>query len=218
MLVLIADSSLGNNARYSQGGYVILLCAKDVNYIAGKCSLITFKSGKSKRVASSTLHAETLALVSACEEGQLVQSFWHELQNPGMSAAQLINVPPDQMLHIRALTDCRDLLDTLISATPPVLSNKSQLLFTSYLREVNAEWLWIDTRENPANCLTKLEGNGRIDFAPLSELIRTGAFEPRYPFRNASGLRDPSELFRTEFPAPPPPTSEMRAKVGEKKL
>ena len=66
-LIIVPDSSLGNNSKYSQGGYVILLAGETKDFICGQCSVIGFKSAKSKRVASSTLHAETLALVAACD-------------------------------------------------------------------------------------------------------------------------------------------------------
>jgi hypothetical protein len=59
-LLLQTDSSLGNNQKYSQGGFVLFLCENDPQKLAGHVNLIGFRSGKSKRVANSTSAAETL--------------------------------------------------------------------------------------------------------------------------------------------------------------
>ena len=218
VLVIIADSSLGNASKYSQGGHIILLCKRNDKYLAGPCTLISFKSGKSKRVASSTCHAETLALVAGVEEGSLVQTFLFEIMHPHLSTLEIINADPLQMIPMKGVTDCHDVLDTVCKPTMPTLQNKSQVLFTSYLREQYSDqrirsWHWIDTRENPANCLTKLEVSGIMDVAPMTRLLLNGAYEPVLPYRHGLQITDPMHLDLVPFAPPPPPTKEMVEKI-----
>ena len=208
-LVVAADSSLGNNAKYSQGGYLVFLAEVSDVFLCGHCSLMSFKSSKSKRVASSTLHAETLALVGALEEAVMLQTFLFEIDNPVATSLEMINASSDKLIPIVGLTDCHDVLDTLCKATMPVLSNKSMVLYTAVLREFKESgrvtaWGWIDTRDNPANCLTKIESDGTLDIAPLTAILQHGAWEPSFPYRWGLTLCDPHKV-QFEVIEPPPP-------------
>ncbi len=66
-VVTVTDSSLGNAEKYSQGGFMHFLSNDDVSCVNGNSVLIYARSGRSKRVASSTMSAETLHLVSGVE-------------------------------------------------------------------------------------------------------------------------------------------------------
>ena len=207
-LVVVPDSSLGNNTKYSQGGYVILLAGESDDLVCGSCSIIGFKSAKSKRVASSTLHAETLALVAACEEAAMIQTFLYEVQHPAATSLDMINVESSKLIPMIGLVDCHDLLDTLCRPTMPVLTNKAMTLYTAVLREFAdngkvGHWGWIDTRDNPANCLTKLQPDGTLDLGPLTDLLRCAAWEPRFPYRWGLQLCDPRKTSFDQMPAPP---------------
>ena len=207
-LIIVPDSSLGNNAKYSQGGYLILLSGSTQDLLCGPCSILGFKSSKSKRVASSTLHAETLALVAACEEAAMIQTFLYEVQNPLATSLDMMNVDSSQLIPMVGLVDCHDLLDTLCRPTMPVLTNKAMTLYTAVLREFAdngkvEHWGWIDTRDNPANCLTKLQNDGTLDLGPLTGLLKCAAWEPQFPYRWGLQLCDPQKTVFDEIPLPP---------------
>jgi hypothetical protein len=175
VLVIVADSSLANNSKYSQGGHFILLANRSHSGLCGICSVLSYKSAKSKRVASSTLHAETLALVSGIEEGSLIQTFLLEVDKPHFTTLELINAEPTTLVPMLGVTDCHDLLDTLVKSTSPVLTNKAMQLYTTVLREFHetkrvSQWAWTDTRDNLANGLTKLEGDGTL---PIADICKT---------------------------------------------
>ena len=210
-ILVIPDSSLGNNQKYSQGGFLIVLAEKSDKFLCGKCSIIGFKSSKSKRVASSTLHAETLALVAALEEASMLQTFMFEIANPLTTSLEMINVESDKLIPMIGLVDCHDLLDTLCKATMPVLSNKAMILYTAVLREFKSTgkveaWGWIDTRDNPANCLTKLETDGSLDIMPLTRMLRAAAWEPTFPYRWGLQFCDPHPATFPDIPLPPAST------------
>ena len=221
-LIAIADSSLGNVSKYSQGGFVVLLFSQNSDYVCGRCSILSFRSSKSKRVAASTFHAETLALVAAIEETALIQTFLYEIRHPEATAIEMLNVPPSELIQVIGLTDCHDVLDTLCKSTMPVLSNTALTLYTSVLREFKSsgqvsQWGWLDTRDNLANCLTKIESNGTLDISPLIKLLRHGAWEPVFPYRWGLQLCDPSPLTSAEikFPEFQPASKDKKTTVGE---
>ena len=211
VLIVVADSSLANNSKYSQGGHFILLASQNQDGLCGQCSVLSYKSSKSKRVAASTLHAETLALVSAIEEASLVQTFLFEVEHPYLSTLELINAEPLLLVPMIGVTDCHDLLDTLCKSTSPVLTNKAMQLYTTVLREFHetkrvSSWSWTDTRDNLANGLTKLEGDGTLPIKDICQTLLCGAWEPVHPYRWGLQLCDPVQHSYKALPAPPPIT------------
>jgi hypothetical protein len=160
--------------------------------------------------------------VSAIEETALIQTFLYEIQHPEATALEMLNLPPSSLTPVIGLTDCHDVLDTLCKSTMPVLSNKALTLYTSVLREFKSsgqvsQWGWIDTRDNLANCLTKIESDGSLDIMPLIKLLRQAAWEPSFPYRWGLQLCDPSpssfgELVFPEFRSA---DSKEKALVGE---
>jgi hypothetical protein len=81
-------------------------------------------------------------------------------------------------------------------------------LYTAVLREFAEngkikQWGWIDTRDNPANCLTKLHPDGTLDLGPMTNLLRCAAWEPQFPYRWGLQLCDPRKTSYSPMPAPP---------------
>jgi hypothetical protein len=62
-LINLSDSAFANSGKYSQNGFMVLLCTAHEDKICGVFCLLDFRSSKSKRVATSTLHAEALACI-----------------------------------------------------------------------------------------------------------------------------------------------------------
>jgi hypothetical protein len=171
LILALGDASLGNASKHSQIGYIIALTNRvdtSRKQLTFDWSIITYKSQKSKRVATSTMHSELLAQSSSSEEAVNLQTFLHELKNPSLSANELLKARPEELNPIWTITDCEDLHQVLVKETAPVLSNKSMTLFTEALREHKttgriAQFCWCDTRDNVSNVLTKLKPDGLLD-------------------------------------------------------
>ena len=219
-IVVISDSSFANSAKYSQGGYYTLLCNESQEKLCGLCQQLSFRSSKSKRVASSTSHAETLSLINGLEEALFIQTWLYELDHPGCSTLEIIAATQD-LTPIVGCTDCHDLFDNLIKAAMPTPANKSMTLYLVALREMKTEgrvqaYVWIDTKDCLANGLTKLRDDGTLeiegsDNAPdIKTFMETCVFEPLHPYSwNNTSLVSPHELARVKLPPPLPPTKVM---------
>ena len=109
-LLTIADSSLGNNDKYSQAGHVVLLAhdTPDQPHLCGYVNLLNFRSGKSKRVASSSMAAEVLQLATAVEDSMFIQSWLYELLHPTLCSLDLLKIDPRQFIPCAGCTDCSD--------------------------------------------------------------------------------------------------------------
>jgi len=195
-IAVVTDSSLGNNTKYSQGGHLILLANKS-QQLCGPCTLLTGRSAKSKRVANSTMCAETLALLGGIEEGILVQSWIHELLNPRLTAMELTRVEPRQMSMMIGCTDCDDVHSVLVKPAAPAPTNKSMVLHLAALREAKeigtvSQWCWIADGDNPANPLTKLNSDGTLPLLPLTTLLEKSYWEPNGPYRYGSVMVQPT--------------------------
>ena len=209
-ILTIADSSLGNMSKYSQGGYFVLICVGDnALVLCGHCNVLSFRSAKSKRVASSTLHAECLSLVAGAEEASHLQTWFYEFANPRVPSFDILNVDPSKMIPIVAVTDCKDLLDVLTKTAVTAVTNRAMTLYVAALRELKEtkrveQWCWCDTRDNVANALTKLETDGCLPMEPLNHMLAHGAWEPVQPYRWGQTLCDPSTFSYVPFTQPIP--------------
>jgi hypothetical protein len=209
-ILIVSDSSLGNASKYSQGGYFVVLCNKSSpDRLCGHCSILSFRSSKSKRVASSTLHAECLALVAATEEASHIQTWLHELEHPTLKTMELINAEPKDMIPIVGVVDCKDLLDVLCKTAVTAVSNKALTLYMSALRELKdtgrvVMWAWVDTRDNVSNGLTKLSDDGTMPMSDITNLYRCAAWEPLFPYRRGQTLCDPFAVTFKPMRTPPP--------------
>ena len=214
-LVVVSDSSLGNSSKYSQGGFFVLLATQTDSLICGACHTLAFKSGKSKRVASSTEHAEVLALLSGVEEALFLQTWMYEVANPYISSLQLLHVSGQEHMQIVSVTDCLDVLESLTKTAVPTPVNRALTLYLHALRELFQlkfveAYAWCDTRDNIANSLTKIKPDGTLDLGDLKEFYQCGGWEPKQPFRwHSSRLSDPSPFPLVPLPKPPPSTKQM---------
>ena len=196
----------------------MLLANESDTLICGACTQLSFKSSKSKRVASSTSHAETLAHVSAIEESCFLQTWLAELKHPRLSALELINLPSQDLVPIIGCIDCKDLHDQLINPGTPTPVNRAQTLYLATLKEHNTqgrvkEFAWVDTRDNISNVLTKFGQNGLLELSEVQQLYAHCSWEPTHPYRyGRSTLCDAAEVQLTIFAEPPPSTKQMKAK------
>jgi hypothetical protein len=188
--LVVTDSSLGNNDKYSQNGYTIFLnhSLPHVKGIGGACSLLAYKSARSKRVASSTMSAETLAGCAGTEECSFIQYWFHEIKVPTIGVKELLYMPCNVFMKQLPCVDCMDLYKMLIAPAQTLPSNKSLALYLSSLREDRhaeriASWVWVDTRDMLSNPLTKLESDGQIDWKLLRQVLLTNRWYPSYVYQ-----------------------------------
>jgi hypothetical protein len=223
-IVVLSDSSFANSAKHSQGGYYTLLANESSDMVCGLAHQLSFRSSKSKRVASSTSHAETLALLGGVEEALFIQTWLWELDHPGTSTLQIIDAK-DELVPIIAGTDCHDLFDCLVRPAFPTPANKSQTLYLAALREMKSEgrisaFIWHDTRDCLPNALTKLRDDGTLELDGdfnVKEFYETCIYEPLLPFSwNNSQLVDPIKVQRNKLPPALPPTKSMQEKAIKK--
>jgi hypothetical protein len=196
----ISDSSLGNVAKYSQGGHQILICNDSAEHLCGDCVFISYRSNKSKRVASSTMHAEALAATSGVEECLFLQTWLLELQQPSLTIWQLLDASSDQVTPIVACMDCEDLYATLVSPATPAPTNRALTLYLAALREQKElgrikAWCWVDTKDMLANALTKLEANGTLPLDDITESLARGFWEPKFVYKWQGQLTSAASSF-----------------------
>lgn len=199
-LLTAADSSLGNADKYSQAGHDVFLTldTPGQSHLCGYVTLLNFKSGKSKRVASSSMAAEVLQLATAVEDSMFVQSWLYELAHPTLSSLELHQVDPRQFIPCEVCTDCNDAYEVLIKAASPTLSNRSLTLFVFMLREAKQNgsvrsWIWLDTRNMIANGQTKIEENGTLDMELMNKVMSTNFFEPVHPYKKDGIMMSPAD-------------------------
>ena len=188
LIISLADASLGNASKHSQVGYIIALAQRLGDELTFNWSIMTYKSQKSKRVATSTMHSELLAQSTAAEEAVNLQTFLFELGNPTYSTNDLLQVPASSLCPIWSITGCNDLYDVLVKSTQPVLTNKSMTLFVEALREYKREgrireFCWCDTRDNVSNVLTKLKSDGSLDTEGVLEALSTATWTLKHVFK-----------------------------------
>ena len=190
-LLQVGDSSLGNNKKYSQGGYIIFLCEDLEDHIGGYVLPLSFRSAKSKRVANSTLAAELLVALLGTEESTFIQTWLHEMRNPHLTALDLINTPGDELIPLEVCTDAHDLLDLLVKPGAPNITNRNYSLHLAVLRELREQkrvrqWIWLDTDDMIANGLTKMNDDGSLPIEDLHEVLRTCYWKPSLVYKYGS--------------------------------
>ena len=140
-IVCFSDASFGNLPDGgSQGGCLTFLVGDK-----GIANLIGWHSKRLKRVARSTLAAETLACVDACAASILLS---HQV-------SEILNL---QSLPIFAVTDNESLANAVRSTTS--IEDKRLRIEISSLREMLnrkeiTEIKWVQTENQLADCLTK---------------------------------------------------------------
>jgi hypothetical protein len=187
-LLLMTDSSLGNNQKYSQGGYLLFMSEDDSSQLAGYMNLVGFRGAKSKRVANSTSAAETLAMNQGVEFAVHFQTWIAELENPTMKPRELVSLPTGDLIPLEACADCHDLYDNLLNPAQPNLTNLSMTLHMMALRADKESgriraWIWLDTQDMLANALTKHNTDGTLPQEDLVECLRVGSWSPLRPYK-----------------------------------
>jgi len=192
-----------------------LLTSADDRYLCGHFHVLAFKSAKSKRVATSTAHAETLILMSGIEESLFMQTWLYEMRFPSISSREMLKVPGKDHIPIIAVTDCNDVLESLIKTAVPTPVNRALTLYQHALRELYQlgfvrAYVWIDTRCNFSNSLTKLKPDGLLELDGLQQFYRCAGWEPTMPYRwHSNHLTDPETYTLSIIAPPPPPTKVM---------
>ena len=187
-LIMAGDSSFGNSGKYSQNAYVTLLCSANDEKLVGQMCVLDFKSNKSKRVATSTLHAEALAKINGLESTTYIQSYLLELCKPTLTAMQLLTPEThSELLPIVSITDCNDLHDTLIAPAQPTSSNKHLSLYLAAIREFRStgrvqSFVWADTRDMVSNSLTKLKEDGTAELEILP-ILQNACWNLAHPYK-----------------------------------
>ena len=139
-IIVHSDSSLGNLENFgTQHGYVVLLANEN-----GQTNLVDWASRKLKRVAHSTLTAETLGVVAAVDAAIHSQNLWKHISG--------------QEIPIDVITDCKSLVDSVRSTKPvsekALIPTVQSLRDRLRLREINSI-SHILTSENYADAMTK---------------------------------------------------------------
>ena len=188
-LVMIGDSSFANSDKYSQGGYILFLTAADDNSLCNAFMILDFKSNKSKRVATSTMHAEALAKLFGLEGALFVQSYLAEIAAPQTSTLDLLEPEKlPELIELVSATDCEDLYAVLTAPAQPSTGNKHLGLYIAALREFKEvgrirAWIWLDTRDCLANILTKLMPNGEVMQDGFDLILKKFVWQPQHPYK-----------------------------------
>ena len=151
-----SDASYGNlKDGGSQGGHIVFISDSK-----GTCAPISWSSKKIKRVARSTLGAETLSAVDALDSAYLVAKILTELVD--------LN---EREIATSLFTDNKSLYDAL--NTSNLLLDKRLRVDISALREMNdrgeVSYHWVESSQQLADVLTKRGASKRKLFGVLSQ-------------------------------------------------
>ena len=139
-LIVFADASYANlTDGGSQGGHIMFLCDKH-----GRCAPISWASKRIKRVARSTLSAETQSVLEAVDTAHLVKMFLSDILG--------------QEISVTLYTDNKSLTDA-INTTNLVQDRRLRVDLAS-LREMNDDgevnFKWVESKGQVADVLTKV--------------------------------------------------------------
>ncbi|CAK9023806.1 unnamed protein product [Durusdinium trenchii] len=176
VLILLADSGHANGTpekdeimRYrSVGGYFILIANKEIlEDKAARANVLTFYSGQTKRVCSSTLAAEASHLAEAVECGDWCACLLEEALTGDLN---LKDWPSIIQRRVRVyVTDARSVYDYLQKDATSTSTDK-RMAIEETVRQPNALVRWIDGMQNIANVLTKANAEKET----LKEFLRSG--------------------------------------------
>lgn len=143
-MVVYSDASLGNSATgNTQGGYFLALQGKE------SFTPLAWCSRKLRRVARSTLAAETLAMVDSMDSAIFSASLFTELMTG--------NIQPESV-HITLITDCKSLHDNLGSGKAVIekrLRIEMAAIKEAIERKIVNKAVWVSTADQLADVLTK---------------------------------------------------------------
>ena len=188
-LISVSDSSFANSGKYSQGGFLTLICHKNSDVLCGPVCILDYKSNKSKRVATSTMHAEALAQIAGLETSTYVQSFLLEVHKPGLNALSLLSPEShEELMQIVSVTDCEDLYSSLVAPAQASCANKHLSLYIAAIREMKASkrvqsFVWADTRDLIANAMTKLNDAGLCETNELLPVLKSFNWKLKHAYK-----------------------------------
>ena len=140
-LLVFTDASLANNKDCTtQAGYLVCLVKK----LSGLFALITWKSHKLRRIARSTLSAETMACIDGMDAAILYQNLLEDVMG--------------SIIPIIAVTDNVSLIESVYSMKS--VQDKRLRVDLSYLKSLVDERklhriVWVSSNHQLADCLTK---------------------------------------------------------------
>lgn len=150
-LVVHTDASFGNldNKVNSCRGYVVFLSSGD------KASILAWASNKIKRVVSSTLESETLALIDGLNHAHALRDILSNLLYGGIvqSALSIVAFVDSKQLH-DAIHSSRSVSDHRLRRD---IANVKERLELGEVSEVR----WVPTTEMLADSLTKKKADSR---------------------------------------------------------
>ena len=145
-MIVYSDASLGNNdTGNTQGGFFIGLQDKESLTLTP----LAWCSKKLRRVARSTLAAETLAMVDAMDSAIFSASLFSELMTG--------QIHPET-LQITLITDNKSLHDNLASGKAVIerrLRIEMAAIKEALERKIVNEAVWVNTENQLADVLTK---------------------------------------------------------------
>ncbi|XP_063726781.1 uncharacterized protein LOC134854457 [Symsagittifera roscoffensis] len=158
-IIVFTDASLNNLAGgATQGGYLVFLA----NTKNSRCSLISYRSQKIKRVVRSTLAAEALACSDGVDAAYLMQKMLHEIVG--------------KIVPIDVYTDNRSLVDATYSTK--AVADRRLRVEIGYLRDLTSDTSislrWISTNQQVADCLTK---DSRVSRTTLIRCIQHSSID-----------------------------------------
>jgi hypothetical protein len=162
-----------------------------------------------------------LAAMSGLEEASFIQTWILELTKPRLSVIELIDASPEHIAQIVSIGDCDDAFELLFNPGTPTPVNRSMTLYVQACREFYElrkleGFVWIDTRDNIANCLTKFSQTGYLELEGLRSFYTTASWEPTIPYKwHSDMLTDPSTFERRKFRDPEPPTKVLQDKLSK---
>ena len=144
-LMIFTDASLGNcSDGGTQGGY--FLCLKDKT---NNITLLSWNSKKLRRVARSTLTAETLAMTEGMDTGIYAACLYSEL---------LFGKPTCDNITTKLITDGQSLFDA-IESNKSVQEKRLRMEIASIKGAISKKQIskieWVNTENQLADCLTK---------------------------------------------------------------
>ena len=120
-------------------------------------NIVTWKSYKQKRKVRSTLAAETTALTTAIEQGELIRAHALEFWGEGVLDKRALK-DQVQRIPLVAVTDCKSLFD-YVHKKGAIPENRRLALdleiIRDQMREDNVQVKWVSSRQQLADCFTK---------------------------------------------------------------
>ena len=162
VIVSCGDCSWANaEGMKSQEGIIVVLSSKDCLEGQARCIPMDWKTCRTPRVVRSTLAGEAYAADDAIERGHHVNATLTEI----LTGESILNTGPI-LKHAHA-TDCRSLLDSVISSNPNTEEKRVLLTIRAIQEALDPKMMrWVPTDKMIADILTKDSDNLRWSFLP----------------------------------------------------